>query len=51
MGQVVDVINKDVLDIVIINVLIVDVVVGIFKVDVGIKVCLISEFNILKCLN
>lgn len=43
MGQVVNVINKDiVLDIVIINVLIVDVVVGVIKVDVGIKV----EFDV-----
>ena len=39
MGQAADVTNKDALDTVITNALIVDAVAGIFKADVGIKVC------------
>lgn len=41
MGQAADVTNKDALDTVITNALIVDAVAGIFKADVGIKVCLL----------
>ena len=43
MGQAADITNKDALDTVITNALIVDAVAGIFKADVGIKVCPTSE--------
>lgn len=46
MGQAADVTNKDALDTVITNALIVDAVAGIFKADIGIKVCLTNESNI-----
>ena len=51
MGQAADVTNKDALDTVITNALIVDAVAGIFKADVGIKVGLTSESDKLVFFN
>jgi len=47
MGQAADVTHKDVLDTVVTNALIVDAVAGIFKADVGIKVCPMNPTSVL----